>query len=261
MPRLPAGVIPPGSRGRTLAAALLLLVLGALPAPGARALAWDGDGPALPKDGEADAEAVKGMDAKEKARRLRLAMDHVARDFAALKTLRAKFEQKKKLDVLEEEAVSRGSLAVAMPSKLRWEYAEPIKTLLVVNGDRARRERTSRKGEVTSTTFALKEDPVAAATTEQVFLWVGGRTAEAAKSHDIGLESEKPLRVRATPKDERVAKVIVDVDLEFSGDPVVLSRIVLNETSKTRTEISFSSVERNPDLAADLFDVGEERGR
>jgi hypothetical protein len=201
------------------------------------------------------------MDAAEKARRLRLALDRVSKDFSEVRTLAARFEQRKRLEVLEEEAVSRGTLAIGMPSRLRWEYVEPVKTLLVVNGARARRERTSRKGVVTKTTFDLKEDPVASATTEQVFLWVGGRTAEASKSHSLEIVSEKPLRIRAVPKDERVAKVIVSVELEFAGDPVVLSRIVLSETSKTRTEIGFRSVERNPELPADLFDVGEERGR
>jgi outer membrane lipoprotein-sorting protein len=213
------------------------------------------DPKALPADGEADAAAVKSMDGKEKERRLRLALERISKEFAGVKTLRATFAQRKRLEVLDDVALTKGTMALEMASKLRWEYVEPVKTLLVVNGARARRERTSRKGEVTSTTFALADEPIAAATAEQVFLWVGGRTAEAAKSHVLELLSEKPLSVRATPRDERVAKVIVAVDLDFAGEPLHLSRIVLEETSKTRTEIEFTGVERNPELPADLFDV------
>ncbi len=277
MPRFPEGMI----RRPAIAALLVGFLAGAAPLragegpvppvpgppvkeaqdPAAPASSAGDAAKPLPADGEADAEDVESMDAAEAKRRLRLALEGLSRDFSGLRTLRARFVQRKWLEILEEEAVSRGTLALELSSKIRWEYSEPIKTVLVVNGTRARRERTSRKGEVTSTSFDLKDEPIAAATAEQVFLWVGGKTGEAEKSHALRLVSEKPLRIAATPRDERVARVIVSVELGFSGDPAHLSRIVLNETSKTKTEIEFTDVERDLDLKADLFDVREERDR
>ncbi len=225
-------------------------------APAAAAPA--GEAAALPAP-EDDAAAVAALSKEERARRLDGALAEISKALADLRSLRAQFEQRKHLEVFGEEVVSRGSLALRFPGRLRWEYREPLRTVLVVSGDRVRRERTSRRGETTSETARLVDDPVTSATAEQVFLWTRGDFAKARERYDLELVSTTPLVVRAAPRDATMAKVIEAVDLTFDSTSRALTAIVLREKTRSRTEIRFLDVERNPELGDGLFDVEDRK--
>jgi|SRR5688572_14941654 outer membrane lipoprotein-sorting protein len=195
--------------------------------------------------------------AEEKAARLAAVEAELARNLGGLKTLRATFVQRKRLEVFEEEVKSSGSLALAVPGRLRWEVASPVKTVLVVNGDRGLRVRTSRKGAKTETRFLLEDDPVAAGTAQQIFLWLRGDLEAARKGYDLEILAETPLRIRAVPRAAETRKVLAAVEIRFAEDRKSVLEVTLEEAPDTRAVITFSDVERDPDLAKDLFEIGK----
>jgi len=260
---------PPRRAGA--AAALLLLPLLLLPSLGPAPAARAQDRP----PGE-DAAAQ----ARRREERLEALLRELSRELGEVETLRASFVQRKYLEVFEEEVESRGTLALKAPGKLRWEYTSPVKSVLVVNGERAMRERTSRKGETTRRVYSVAEDPVTRVTSAQVFLWARGRFAEAREGYELSLVSEEPLRLRAVPKDERVREVVAAVELTFAAEeageagagdgdaakgkpaprrPRVLTGVALEEPSRARTRVEFRDVERNPELPDELFRVESPR--
>jgi outer membrane lipoprotein-sorting protein len=207
------------------------------------------------KDAPADAAAVAKMTPEERAKHLTAALEGLTKDVAEIRTLKASFVQTKRLEVFGGDVETKGTLKLRLPDRFAWETTEPLKSVLVVNGDKAVRRRTSRKGVVTETKFDLKEDPVTAATVQQVFLWTSGDLAKASGGYALDLVSEAPMTVKAVPTDERMKKVIASVTLEFSERPSHLAKVVLAEQTGDTTEIAFSGVERNPDLADDVFAI------
>ena len=107
------------------------------------------------------------------------------------------------------------------------------------------------------TRFALADEPVVAGTAAQVFLWTRGDFKGAAKDYAIELVEEAPLRIRATPRDADAAKVVASVELRFAADRKSLVEVILQEAVDARTVLSFSAIERDPELPKDSFEIGE----
>jgi outer membrane lipoprotein-sorting protein len=182
-------------------------------------------------------------------------LSDLSKRLGSVKTLRSRFEQRKYLAVFEDVVTSEGTLALAVPDKLRWEYAKPVKSVLTVNGRMAQRERTSRKGVTTKRSYALDDEPITSITAQQVFLWTRGDFAKARKTYDLALVTERPTVVRATPKDERLKKVVVSIDLTFSEDRRILTGVTFVEKGGARTLISFRGAEIDPELPEALFQI------
>jgi outer membrane lipoprotein-sorting protein len=189
------------------------------------------------------------------SRKLEGVLEDLAKRLGAVKTLRCRFEQRKYLAVFDDVVTSQGTLALAVPDKLRWEYVKPLKSVLTVDGRRAQRERTSRKGETTRRAYSLDDEPVTEITTRQVFLWTRGEFAKARKGYDLALVTEKPIVVRAVPKDRRVKDVVASIGLTFSDDRRMLTGVTLVEAGEARTEITFQDVEIDPPLDDALFKI------
>lgn len=201
----------------------------------------------------ADAAAVAKLAPEERVRRLRSALKRIEPVLSALKSVRGRFVQTKRLEVFGRDVETRGTFALRMPDMFRWETTEPVRSELVVRGASGVRRRTSRKGDLTEAPFELSKDPVTSATVQQVFLWTTGRFAKASETYSLELLSEAPLSIRAVPTDEGVAKVIRSVEVEFSGEPVHLSRVALAEQAGTSSVLRFVDVEHDPDLPDSLF--------
>jgi outer membrane lipoprotein-sorting protein len=201
-----------------------------------------------------DAKSEKAV-AAERAKRFEDVLADLSKRLGSIKTLRARFEQKKYLEVFDDVVTSEGALALAVPDKLRWEYERPIRSSLTVDGRRAQRTRTSRKGETTRKTYSLDDEPITAITAQQVFLWTRGDFPRARESYDLELVTEKPLVVRATPREARVRDVVTSIELTFSDARDKLTGVTLVEKSKAKTIVSFRDVELDPELPAGLFQI------
>jgi outer membrane lipoprotein-sorting protein len=213
---------------------------------------------AFAQDADKRAETPKTEPtAAELAKKLDAVLDDLSKRLGAVRTLRSRFEQKKWLAVFEDVVTSEGAMALAVPDKLRWEYTSPLKSVLTVDGRRARIERTSRKGVTTRKTYSLDDEPITAITTQQIFLWTRGDFAKARESYELALVAEKPLVVRATPKEDRVKAVVASVDLAFSDDRRTLTSVTLAESGDARTVISFVDVEIDPALPEALFEIAK----
>jgi outer membrane lipoprotein carrier protein len=251
----------PRPRRRLIRAAI---VVAGLAAP---TVARSGDEPVPPPvpvvetDVKETKEPAPAKTPEEKAKRLLAIEAELARDLGRLKSLRMEFVQRKRLEVFDEEVESRGTLAIAVPGRLRWEVTSPVKTLLVVDGERALRARTSRKGVSTESRIALKDDPVAAGMARQLFLWLRGDLVAARTEYDLELLEEKPLRIRAVPKSAEAAKAVASVEIRFAEDRKSVAEVTLVESAKTKTVITFTAMERDPQLPKDHFDVGAGSGK
>ena len=245
------------SRRRLISAAFVALLGTVAASTRAQDSAPGGEQAPVAIDSDAAAKAAEAKAAEAKAAEVKLdaELKRLAAALGEVTTLVASFTQSKYLEVFESEVITKGTLSLATESRLRWEFTDPVKSVLIVNGDRGRRERVSRKGVKTVTSFALADDPVAAATAQQVVLWTRGEFEKARKSYELELVATTPLTIVAKAKDPLVAKVVSSVRLRFADDLRSLAEVTLTETGGAKTVITFTNVRRGDKLDAELFRV------
>lgn len=165
---------------------------------------------------------------------------------ASVRTLAGSFEQRSRMKLFKQEVRSSGRFAFAHPRRIRWEYVEPDPSTLTVDGERV----VLRSPGAPSQTFDLARDQTMRPIFDQLFLWLGSGSFEAARSDYqmiAGGSGEAPTLTLTPKAGSPVARFVARVELQFDRS-LLLRRILLLERSGDEKEIRFSKVERNASL-------------
>jgi outer membrane lipoprotein carrier protein len=155
-----------------------------------------------------------------------------------LETLAGEFTQRKRLSLFRDELSSKGLLRFKRPSRLRWEYTAPDRSVVVFDGARV----TVRVPPAPAEVYDLARQPGMRALFEQLLSWLGrGSLRAAAADYDLAVAGPRALRL--TPKGP-LARHILDVELRF-GATYELAFVRLRERNGDCTEITFTSLRRN----------------
>jgi outer membrane lipoprotein carrier protein len=154
--------------------------------------------------------------------------------------LEAGFVQTYTYAAVGRSQVSRGTLRVKKPGKLRWDYASPTKKTIVVNGSRLTQYEPEEEQ------VYVDEHFDATAMSAAVTFLLGKGSLE--KEFELG--SDGPDRLVLTPRkpDARVARVVLTVGEagEVTGTKVV-------DGSDNVNDVAFEHIRRNPGLKDDVF--------
>ena len=159
------------------------------------------------------------------------------------------FIQTKHLSILKQPLVSRGKLYYAKPGALRWEYLDPIHSILVMYAGRVRRYTEDTR----SHTF--REESGAGLDAMQVVFeeiagWLDGRF-EDNPMFDARLASEG--KIVLTPKQAAFAKVLQRIELTLGETPGVMQEVLIVESENSTTRLTFSDTILNQTIDADTF--------
>jgi outer membrane lipoprotein carrier protein len=173
------------------------------------------------------------------------------------KDLEARFVQTYTYAAFGRKQTSRGTFQVKKPGKLRWDYAEPEKKVVLVNGSRlvqwepaANQAYVDEKFDATAMSAAVS------------FLLGSGKL-----DREFALSVDDAGRLVLTPKEEdpRVASIALTVG---AAGEVTATRVV--DGSGNVNEVQFTDLKRNPglpdsrfvlDLPKDVRRVGAPAGR
>jgi len=178
----------------------------------------------------------------------------IAAKNAAIKTLKVTFDQTKESALFASSLDTKGVLYFARPGKLRWEYTEKPRSVLVVNGDLA----SLRYPDLGKTeTFDRRRDPSLGALFDQLFVWLGASDPTRTAADYVVTLGDGPATLVLTPRTDPVKKALASVTVRF--DPVTLlsKQVELLETTGDRTVIRFSVPTTNGPLADSLFAVSK----
>lgn len=170
------------------------------------------------------------------------------RDTAAtVDTVTAVFRQEKHMKILAQPLVSRGAFLFKAPDSLRWEYTEPVKSVLVMHNGRIR--RYVNKG------GTLKEDATAGLQSmqvmvQQITLWLNGRFDE---NPAFNATLEPGPRIRMMPRKNTLARLIQRIEIELSRQPAVIESITIFESEDSFTKLVFQNVTINAQLDDVVF--------
>lgn len=164
-----------------------------------------------------------------------------------LQSVQADFVQRKHLQILVQPLVSTGSFAFQVPQSLRWEYREPIRSVLVMHDGSARKyvERDGRWEEDRGASVGALQFVLA-----EMSDWLAGRFTDEGLFHVTVVD---PRTIRFVPKDQTVAAFICFVEIRVGEQPGLLDSVLIDEGDGAFTEMTFTNRILNPDLPFELF--------
>lgn len=180
--------------------------------------------------------------------------DDIQRESAKIKSVSARFSQEKHLQILTKPLVSKGHFYFQAPDLVRWEYASPVKSVLLM-----------RKGDIKRYTLGSRgvvEDSGGAAGAMQIVLqeiirWSKGQFTGDEYFSAI-LKGEKEPKIILTPKEKGLSAIISRIVITLSPDrPGVLKSVKIVENEGNYTLFQFTDVQINVKISEMLFrDVG-----
>jgi outer membrane lipoprotein carrier protein len=166
--------------------------------------------------------------------------DKVQAHYEKTKDFEASFVQTYTYSAAGRSQTSRGTLRVKKPGKLRWDYLEPSRKTIVVNGSRLVQYEPEENQAYVDDRFDASA--MSAAVT---FLLGKGKLA---REFELSAEAGGKLVLTPRKPDSRVDRVILTVS--ESGE-VTGTRVV--DGSGNVNDIAFQKLQRNVGLADDVF--------
>lgn len=181
--------------------------------------------------------------------------DSIRRESEQVRSIRARFVQKKHLPILARPFVSEGRFYFQAPGSVRWEYAKPVPSILLVHQGRARRYVRGNDGWVPEAGERLQGMQMVM---EEISAWTQGRF-DSNPRFTARLEAGRPARIVLVPRDPSLKTLIARIEITLSQEKRGAIRSVkIVEGKDAWTTLEFTRAEHNLPLSERLFlDPGE----
>ena len=137
------------------------------------------------------------------------------------------------MPILAHPLISKGYFAYQRPASLRWEYRQPLQSVLLMHNGEVHRFIQSdgrwiedRMANKQSMDFIFQE----------IAKWLNGRFEDNAM-FDVSVESNK--RIVMTPKDKGMNKFIRRIELTMAEQPGVMKEVTIFEDNDSLTRFTF----------------------
>ncbi|MEN8134596.1 MAG: outer membrane lipoprotein carrier protein LolA [Thermodesulfobacteriota bacterium] len=174
-------------------------------------------------------------------------LGRVEENSASISSFSCDFTQVRYLTIFPKPVQFSGRLSLAKPDKLRWEFVEPLPSVLVLNGKKGL--KCSEGGPIRE--FNLDLDPVMRLVAGQLWAWTSGTYRDLKDDFDFEL-LPGPVLV-FSPVTNGAASFISKIRVVFDPDLLQPLSVEIREPGGDRTVISFSGYQRDVDLPAALF--------
>ncbi|MDR1553769.1 MAG: outer membrane lipoprotein carrier protein LolA [Prevotellaceae bacterium] len=165
-----------------------------------------------------------------------------------INTLQCRFVQEKTSTLVLAKAVAKGILLYQSPSMLRWEYTEPVHSILILNGKNA--VLLNKDGNQQGNSHVLKQ------LGGIIISMINGESLRQNKQFATEVfESEKDFRVVLTPIQKRLKEFYKSIELKLDKNTFLAYEIVLEEKSGDKTIIFLNDKEINNEIDINKFAV------
>lgn len=172
---------------------------------------------------------------------------------STMQTLKADFVQEKRLAVLEEPLVLKGSILMQKPDRFSWMVREPIRYSMVIHGELVEQwdEDTQRVERI-----SLSENPVFRVAIQQMRDWLSGAYESMLGEYEVSVLDEEPTSLKFTPRDTALAKgVIESVTVVFDRDERYLRQIHILEKRGDSTLLTLVNTRLNAPIDPSAWKV------
>jgi outer membrane lipoprotein-sorting protein len=162
-------------------------------------------------------------------------------------SLSCKFTQERHLSLFNHPVVFHGILAIIRPDRLRWEFVDPVPSVLVFNGNAGMRCTDNTP----PAHFDLASDPIMRMVAEQLWTWLNGNYKKLEDTYVVTLQA--PSSLLMTPKDPGVAGFIQSIAITFNSRNRQPDLVEITEPGGDKTRIRFDAFALNTPLPASTF--------
>ncbi len=164
-----------------------------------------------------------------------------------IKSLSCKLTQEKHLALFSKPVIFHGRLAIVRPEKLRWEFSQPISSILLFNGSKGLRCNDG----VPPVHFDLDSDPVMKIVAEQLWTWLSSDYEKLAGQYRLELKEETKLLL--TPLETNFSDFISQIIISFHPENKQPERVEIREPGGDKTILFFYDFELDLPLEDSLF--------
>jgi outer membrane lipoprotein-sorting protein len=162
-------------------------------------------------------------------------------------SVKGDFIQEKQMPILARPLVARGYFAYQRPASLRWEYREPLQSVLLLHNGEAHRFVHSDAG--------WREDSEAAMQSmdfilQEIAKWLNGRFDDN-PLFDVTLDPDD--KIIMTPKDKGMGQFIQRIELTMADRPGIIKEVVISENADSFTRFTFVNPKINEPVAPAEF--------
>lgn len=167
----------------------------------------------------------------------------------SIRSIRADFIQEKHMKILVKPLVSKGIVRFQRPDALRFEYREPIKNILIMQGKSVSRYIQKDNTFLRDNAAALGAMTVVM---DEISQWLKGNFNTSVFDATID-ETPEPGRIILVPKDKAMTHFIQEIVLVLSEQPGVFKEVIIRENQDSYTRLRFEEVALNKDMTPDVF--------
>lgn len=170
----------------------------------------------------------------------------------SLSAIQSDFVQEKYLSYLSTTVVSKGKFWYKKPDKLRWEYTEPFKFMVIMNGDKVLvkdENQTNAYKNKPNQTFQMLNQVLANSVT--------GNLIDNSEYEFEVAENSTDYRITLKPVNPESRKVIEKIEMLFGKKNLTVYQIIMFEPTGDTIKIRFENKRVNTAISNQIFEATE----
>ena len=175
--------------------------------------------------------------------------DQLRKNSATIKTIKARFVQKKFMKILNKPLISEGFFYYVAPDSFRWEYLKPLRSAVITyKGDTRRYILSSGR---------MIEDKASGMQAMKIVLgevtgWMSGKFDQN-QSFAATLKEGTNTQITLTPVGKSMSGMIEKIEITVSKKAAAVKSVKIIENANAFTQIDFTDVEINKVISSSVF--------
>ena len=175
--------------------------------------------------------------------------DQLRQDSANIKTVKARFVQKKQMKILAKPLISEGRFFYAAPDSFRWEYLKPLRSIVISNKGTAKRYIISGGKMVEDQSGGVQAMRIVL---DEVANWMSGKF-DRNPSFKASVKEGTNTLITLIPAGQNMAGMIEKIEISVAKKTMAIKSVKIIEGENAATVIDFSDVEINKAINNSVF--------
>lgn len=150
-----------------------------------------------------------------------------------ISSIKGNFIQEKQMPILARPLIARGYFAYQRPASLRWEYQNPLQSVLLLHDGNVHRYLKSDSQWVEDKASNLKSMEFIL---QEIAKWLNGKF-ENNPMFNVSMAADK--KIVMTPKEKSMDQFIRRIELVMADQPGVIKTVTIFESSESFTRFTF----------------------
>lgn len=175
--------------------------------------------------------------------------EQLRKDAAKIKTIQARFVQKKSMKILSKPLISEGRFYYAAPDSFRWEYLKPLKSIVIAHNGETKRYISSSGKMIEDKTGGVQAMKIVL---NEITAWMSGKFDQN-PSFTATLKEGTYTEITLTPVGKSMAGMIEKIIITISKKDAAVKSVKIIESENSLTQIDFSDAVINKVIPESTF--------